>query len=93
MPHVRHLDLTECAYLPELLSSLPTLCPQLETLRLGQHQRLTGQRRILQRNEQAAVEALLQSLPHLSPSEARECWEDEEQPEVRHPCHNLQRPI
>lgn len=82
MPHVRHLDLTDCTYFPTLLASLPELCPQLESLRLGGF-KLTLRRRHRLRTEQEAVKALLQSLPRISHARVQDCWEDEEQPEVR----------
>ena len=82
MPHVRHLDLTDCAYFPSLLGSLPRLCPQLESLRLGGF-RLTQRRRRRLRSVQEAVDALLQSLPRISHSRVQDCWEDEEQAEVK----------
>ena len=82
MPHVRHLDLTDCTYSPSLLGSLPRLCPQLESLRLGAF-KLTQRRRRRLRSEQEAVDALLQSLPRISHSRVQDCWEDEEQAEVK----------
>ena len=81
MPHVRHLDLTDCFYFPALLGSLAQLCPQLESLRLGASKGTLWRRRRL-RTEQEAVAALLQSLPRISHGHVQECWEDEEQPEV-----------
>ncbi len=81
MPHVRHLDLTDCTYFPSLLASLPELCPQLESLRLGGF-KLTLRRRHRLRTEQEAVKALLQSLPRISHTHVQECWEDEDQPQV-----------
>lgn len=81
MPHVRHLDLTDCTYFPVLLSSLAKLCPQLESLRLGAF-RVTLRRRHRLRTEREAVDALLQSLPCLSHGHVQESWEDEGQAEV-----------
>ena len=81
MPHVRHLDLTDCTYFPVLLSSLAKLCPQLKSLRLGAF-KATLQRPHRLRTEQEAVDALLQSLPRISHGHVQECWEDEEQAEV-----------
>lgn len=90
MPCVRQLDLTDCTYFPTLLADLPKLCPQLESLRLGGF-KLTLRRRHRLRTEQEAAKALLQSLPRISHAHVQECWEDEEQPEVRgtdvlYPC-------
>ncbi|CAL5223911.1 g6509 [Coccomyxa viridis] len=88
MPHVRHLDLTDCTYFPTLLASLPELCPQLESLRLGGF-KLTLRRRHRLRTEQEAVKALLQSLPRISHARVQDCWEDEEQPESSPALHKL----
>ena len=90
MPHVRHLDLTDCTYCISLLASLPKLCPQLESLRLGGF-KLTQRRRHQLKPEQDAVVALLQTLPRITHSRVQDCWEDEEEAEVRALCHALPR--
>jgi hypothetical protein len=77
MPSLRHLDLTWCEYLPSLLGSLGQLCPQLETLRLGDTVWYMHPRK-----EKTAVKALLQSLPRVLHRSVQESWEDEEQTEV-----------
>ena len=81
MPHVHHLDLTDCTCFPILLARLPELCPQLISLRLGGF-KLTLKHRHRLRTEQEAVKALLQSLPRISQAHVQECWEDEEQQQV-----------
>ena len=77
MPSLRHLDLTRCEYLPSLLGSLGQLCPQLETLQLGDTVWYTHPKK-----QRTAVKALLQSLPRVLHRSVQESWEDEEQTEV-----------